>query len=202
MDGTRLRASAFACRAAHGWDSQLCVLWPGVTNPLHLLWPGLTNPLCLLCPGDQPNRSTALWAHCICCPFLTSALLSPGPSLCCPSALPQSWRRRLRGERACPMQALYNLTLLRSSCPPTASGAGAGVCCAQLWWHPTQAFPPGVLSHACPTLPHLVAAFLPAPLLPQELAQAFAAGDLSHAAELTTQLRYVCRIKEAILDKM
>lgn len=38
--------------------------------------------------------------------------------------------------------------------------------------------------------------------LPQELAQAFAAGDLSHAAELTTQLRYICRIKEAILDKM
>lgn len=36
----------------------------------------------------------------------------------------------------------------------------------------------------------------------QELAQAFAAGDLSHAAELTTQLRYICRIKEAILDKM
>lgn len=43
---------------------------------------------------------------------------------------------------------------------------------------------------------------LPCPSCLQELVQAFAAGDLSHAAELTTQLRYVCRIKEAILDKM
>jgi len=37
---------------------------------------------------------------------------------------------------------------------------------------------------------------------PQELSKAFAAGDLHHAAELTTHLRYICRIKEAIVDKL
>ena len=36
----------------------------------------------------------------------------------------------------------------------------------------------------------------------QELGAAFAAGDLPHAAELTTQLRYITRIKEAIADKL
>ncbi|KAI3424842.1 hypothetical protein D9Q98_008228 [Chlorella vulgaris] len=36
----------------------------------------------------------------------------------------------------------------------------------------------------------------------QELSAAFAAGDLQHAAELTTQLRYICRIREAIVEKM
>ena len=37
---------------------------------------------------------------------------------------------------------------------------------------------------------------------PQELGAAFGAGDLPHAAELTTQLRYITRIKEAIADKL
>lgn len=36
----------------------------------------------------------------------------------------------------------------------------------------------------------------------QELAAAFRAGDLQLAAELTTQLRYICRIREAIVDKL
>ena len=36
----------------------------------------------------------------------------------------------------------------------------------------------------------------------QELSAAFAAGDLHRAAELTPQLRYNCRIKEAIMEKM
>ncbi|EFN52990.1 hypothetical protein CHLNCDRAFT_12745, partial [Chlorella variabilis] len=36
----------------------------------------------------------------------------------------------------------------------------------------------------------------------QELVAAFRAGDMQHAAELTTQLRYICRIKEAIVEKM
>lgn len=36
----------------------------------------------------------------------------------------------------------------------------------------------------------------------QDLKAAFAGGDLHHAAELTTQLRYICRIREAIVDKM
>jgi hypothetical protein len=36
----------------------------------------------------------------------------------------------------------------------------------------------------------------------QELRAAFAGSDLQHAAELTTQLRYICRIREAIVDKM
>ncbi|KAL4437292.1 hypothetical protein ABPG75_004431 [Micractinium tetrahymenae] len=36
----------------------------------------------------------------------------------------------------------------------------------------------------------------------QELATAFRAGDLLHAAELTTQLRYICRIREAIVEKL
>lgn len=42
----------------------------------------------------------------------------------------------------------------------------------------------------------------PCPRLPQELAAAFGGGDMDRAAELTTQLRYICRIKEAIIDKM
>lgn len=36
----------------------------------------------------------------------------------------------------------------------------------------------------------------------EELAAAFRAGDLQLAAELTTQLRYICRIREAIVDKL
>ena len=40
------------------------------------------------------------------------------------------------------------------------------------------------------------------PLRLQELVAAFAAEDLQHAAELTTQLRYICRIREAIADKL
>lgn len=36
----------------------------------------------------------------------------------------------------------------------------------------------------------------------EELAAAFGAGDMDRAAELTTQLRYICRIKEAIIDKL
>ena len=48
----------------------------------------------------------------------------------------------------------------------------------------------------------LLLARLPAARLPQELSAAFAAGDLPRAAELTTQLRYICRIKEAIMEKM
>lgn len=40
------------------------------------------------------------------------------------------------------------------------------------------------------------------PLCLKELVAAFRAGDMQHAAELTTQLRYICRIKEAIVEKM
>jgi hypothetical protein len=36
----------------------------------------------------------------------------------------------------------------------------------------------------------------------QELVSAFQQGDLAHAAEVTTQLRYVKRIQEAIVDKL
>ena len=36
----------------------------------------------------------------------------------------------------------------------------------------------------------------------QELVAAFGAEDLQHAAELTTQLRYISRIREAIADKL
>ena len=64
--------------------------------------------------------------------------------------------------------------------------------------------PPAARASVCdPVAPTPLRPLLPLPARPpQELAQAFGAGDLGHAAELTTQLRYVCRIKEAILDKM
>lgn len=35
-----------------------------------------------------------------------------------------------------------------------------------------------------------------------ELKKTFGIGDYDHAAELTTQLRYLVRIKEAIIDKL
>lgn len=49
-----------------------------------------------------------------------------------------------------------------------------------------------------PTPPHTLS---PAPSH-QELSDAFRRGDLAHAAEVTTQLRYVKRIQEAIVDKL
>ncbi len=35
-----------------------------------------------------------------------------------------------------------------------------------------------------------------------DLAAAFAAGDLEHAYEITTVMRYVLRVKEAVIEKM
>ena len=57
--------------------------------------------------------------------------------------------------------------------------------------------PPATIDH--PRLPDVP---LPAAACLQELVAAFAADDLQHAAELTTQLRYICRIREAIADKL
>jgi hypothetical protein len=60
-------------------------------------------------------------------------------------------------------------------------------------------------SHSCGTcaIAYLCNRLTPAWLRAlQELSAAFAAGDLQHAAELTTQLRYICRIREAIVEKM
>jgi hypothetical protein len=36
----------------------------------------------------------------------------------------------------------------------------------------------------------------------QDLSAAFQAGDMQQAADLTTQLRYISRIREAIVHKM